>query len=398
MEVIAKPKFRFAHRTDLTEANAVREILKVTEHPEIISFAGGLPAPELFPTAEMERAFSEVLLNDGGAALQYSVTEGFLPLREWISARLAGKGAEVSPSDILITAGSQQGIDLAARVLLDPGDSVLVEQPTYLAAIQVFRSYEASFCCVSNDEQGMRVDEAEEAIKRAQPKLIYLVPNFQNPAGTTLSLERRYKLIELSQKYGVPIVEDDPYGELRYRGDHLPPLKALDEDGLVISISTFSKSLCPGLRVAWMIAPPQIYQKLVVAKQAADLHSSTLSQRAIYNYLLNNSYEDRLSQLCAVYGERCQSMLDSLEELFPKEVKWTRPEGGMFLWVELPEEAQAESVFKEALQQRVAFVPGAPFYPEDPKHNFFRLNFSNQTPARIREGIRRLASVIERCL
>jgi 2-aminoadipate transaminase len=378
--------------------SAVREILKVTERPEIISFAGGLPAPELFPVEPLARAHAEVFAEEGAAAMQYSTTEGWLPLREWIAERLVSKGIKATPGCILITSGSQQGIDLAARVFLDPGDRVIVENPCYLAAIQAFNGLEASFVPVGSDDQGMRVDEVESALRDSGARLIYLVPDFSNPKGTTLSIERRKRLVRLAREWRVAIVEDDPYGELRFRGEALPPLAALDDAGAVLYLSTFSKTLSPGLRLGWAFASEEVHGALVIAKQPADLHTSTISQRAAARMLSAFDFNLHLTALRTEYGKRCDAMLDSLERYFPAGVRWTRPDGGLFLWIELPERISGEDLLRDALPERVAFVPGSPFFAAEPKFNFIRLNYSNSRPEVIEEGVRRIAAVLRRRL
>jgi 2-aminoadipate transaminase len=388
---------RFARRMDSLEVSTVREILKVTEMPDVISFAGGLPAPELFPVREMAQAFYKELIEHGRAALQYSTTEGYTPLRQYLAARLQSRGIQAEVNHILITSGSQQGLDLTAKVFLDAGDKVIVERPTYLAAIQIFSVLEAQFVTVASDDEGMDVEDLERKLREhPDVKLIYLVANFQNPSGTTLNLARRKRLIQLAQQYGVRILEDDPYGELRYRGAALPPLKALDPSGLVIYLSTFSKTMAPGMRLGWLVAEPEIYQKLVIAKQASDLHTNTIAQRAAHRYLTENSTDEHIAQLRDLYGERCRVMLESLARYFPARVRWTKPEGGMFLWVELPPQVRTEEVLTEAIAEKIAFVPGAAFFANEKQHNFMRLNFSNQVPEKIEEGIRRLAQVIAR--
>jgi 2-aminoadipate transaminase len=388
------PAYRFAKRMSRIGVSAVREILKVTERPEIISFAGGLPAPELFPVEAIARAHAEVFAANGNAALQYSTTEGWLPLREWIAVRMNSHGIETDANRILITNGSQQGIDLVAKAFLEKGDKVIVENPTYIAALQVFNAYEAEFITLESDDEGMRMDNLERVIQESNPKLIYLVADFHNPKGTTLALERRKKLIEISRRYHVPILEDNPYGELRYRGEHLPKLAALDKDGLVIHLSTFSKTLSPGLRIGWVVAAAEIIQELNIGKQAADLHTSTIVQRAAARALETFDYEAHITGLCSVYGERCDTMIRAIEEHFPAQTKWTKPQGGLFLWVELPENVNGTKLLDAALQERVAFVPGAPFFATEERENFIRLNFSNSKPERIVEGIARLGKVI----
>ena len=389
---------RFASRMSRMPVSAIREILKVTEHPEIISFAGGLPAPELFPVDAIAKAHADVFADDGPAALQYSTTEGWRPLREWIARRMQKRGIAATADRVLITTGSQQGIDLVGKIFIERDDAVVVENPCYLAALQAFSGYEASFISIDSDDEGMRVDQLENALKHSSPKLIYIVSEFSNPKGTTLPFERRQKLIELSARYGVPILEDNPYSELRYTGEQPQPLAAMDRDGLVIHISTFSKTLSPGMRLGWLIASEEIFQTVVVAKQAADLHTSTIEQRAAARLLESFDFDGHVGHLCEVYGERCRAMLSAMDRHFPSEARWTRPEGGLFLWVELPEHVSAEELFDEAIAGRVAFVPGTSFFASEKKLNFMRLNFSNQKPEMIEEGIRRISIVLKRRL
>ncbi|MEK6302086.1 MAG: PLP-dependent aminotransferase family protein [Acidobacteriota bacterium] len=386
---------RFARRMSNVSASAVREILKVTERPDIISFAGGMPAPELFPVAEIARAHAQVFAEEGAAALQYSTTEGWRPLREWIAARMRMRGVPADADRVLITTGSQQGIDLVGRVFLEPGDEVVVENPCYVAALQVFRSYEATPIPVESNHDGMCVDQVEEALKR-RPKLIYVVSEFSNPKGTSLSDERRRQLIELSLRYGVPILEDNPYSELRYSGVASEPLAALDRDSLVVHIGTFSKTISPGMRIGWLLASDDIFKEVVIAKQASDLHTSTVEQRACARLLQEFDYDGHVARLCRVYGERCATMRAAIDRHFPAETHSTKPDGGLFLWVELPKSVSADDVFADALREHVAFVAGASFFVREAQSNFMRLNFSNQTPDMIEEGIRRIAGVLKR--
>lgn len=390
--------YRLARRMSRMGVSQVREILKVTERPEIISFAGGLPAPELFPVEAIAAAHSEVFAEEGAQALQYSTTEGLRTLREWIARRVAERGIQASPDNVMITTGSQQAIDLVAKIFLDPGDEVIVENPCYLAALQSFSGFEARFVPVESDDDGMRTDQVEAALQRSQAKLIYIVSEFSNPKGTSLSVQRREHLVELASRYQVPIFEDDPYSELRYMGERPLPLAALDKAGWVIRASTFSKTLSPGLRIGWVTAAHEIIQELVITKQAADLHTSTIEQRATARLLKTFDYDGHISRLCEVYGERCRMMRKAIETYFPAETRWTRPEGGLFLWVELPEKIKAQEVFAEAIEERVAFVTGDAFFANEPRHNFMRLNFSNQRPEMIEEGMRRIASVLKRRL
>jgi 2-aminoadipate transaminase len=379
-------------------SSVVRELLKVTERPEIISFAGGLPAPETFPLEVVATAHADVFAEDGRAAMQYATTEGWGPLREWIAQRMRTRGVAADPERVIVTTGSQQGIDLVGKVFVDPGAPVIVENPCYLAALQALGAYEASFIGVDSDDDGMRVDQVEAVLARTRAALIYIVADFQNPKGTSLSLARRHALVALARRHDVPIVEDDPYGELRYSGLRPPSLAALDETGLVISLSTLSKTLSPGMRVGWVAAAAPVIQALATAKQTADLHTSSIAQRAAARALASFDFDTHVARLCAAYRERRDVMLDSLARYFPAGVRWTRPDGGLFLWVELPDALRSEALLDDALAMDTAFVPGAPFFVEPVRHNFLRLNFSNQPPARIEDGIARLATVVARRL
>jgi 2-aminoadipate transaminase len=384
-------------------SSAIRELLKLTELPDIISFAGGLPAPDVFPIEAFSEACNRVMRDFGRLALQYSTTEGYLPLRELIMRHTARYGIEVTPENVLITSGSQQALDLLGKILINPGDRILVESPTYLGAIQAWAAYGAEYVTVPMDEYGMTTDALEAAL-RSGPKFIYVLPNFQNPMGVTLSLERRHKLLELADRYGVPIVEDDPYGQLRYEGEHLPSLVVLDSQirdqdeacyrGNVIYLSTFSKILSPGLRLAWVIAPPEVIRKLVQAKQGADLHTSTFNQLVAHEVSRGGFIDRHIQSIRDVYGERRDLMLGAMDAYFPPGVDWTHPQGGLFLWGTLPENLNAADVLKVAVEQKVAFVPGAPFFPTGGGHNTMRINFSNATPEKIREGIARLGQVL----
>ncbi len=389
---------QLARRMANVQASAVREILKVAERPDILSFAGGLPAPELFPIQEIAAAHATVFAREGEAALQYSTTEGFAPLREWIVARLAGQQVRTDVERTLITAGSQQGIDLLGKVLLDPGDVVAVESPSYVAALQSFTAHEARFASVRSDDEGMDTDALAELLSRQKVRLIYVVPNFQNPKGTTLSLRRRHALVELAARHKVPVLEDDPYGELRFEGAALPPLAALDTHGLVVRLGTFSKTLAPGLRVGWATGPKELIRAMTVAKQAADLHTGTVSQRATAELLRHFDYEAHLGVLRSVYGSRRDAMLAALARCLPPGTRWTRPQGGLFLWLTLPSPLRAEDLFEEAVSQRVAFVPGAPFFAEKGQHEFMRLNFSNRPAEQIDVGMARLGEVADRAM
>ncbi len=388
------PVWRLAQRMSRIKTSAVREILKVAERPDILSFAGGLPAPELFPVQAIAEAHAEVLATEGQAALQYSTTEGYGPLREWICGHLKKRGRVAHADQVLITNGPQQGIDLAAKVLLDPGDLVVVENPSYLAALQTFGAFEAKFATVGSDDQGMRTDDLERLLATHKPKLVYVVANFQNPKGTTLSLERRRELVRLAQKHRFLILEDDPYGELRFTGEHLPSLASFDDEGVVVSLGTFSKTLAPGLRIGWAVGPKDFVRSMTVAKQSTDLHTATLAQRAVAKLLTRFDYAAHLESLRPIYGQRASAMLDALKLHMPAGTKWTTPEGGMFLWVELPAGLSGDLLLPKAIEQKVAFVPGSPFFANHPRSEFMRLNYSNRPPELITEGMRRLGAVI----
>ncbi len=399
--------YRYAQRTQHMKSSAIRELLKLTQKPDIISFAGGLPAPELFPVKEVEEAARVVLEKHGAQALQYSTTEGFLPLREMICRHTKRYGMYVTPDNVLITSGSQQALDLLGKILINPGDRILVENPTYLGAIQAWNAYGAQYVTVPSDEYGMRTDALEAAL-RTGPKFIYVLPNFQNPTGVTLIKERRQQLIALADQYGVPIIEDDPYGQLRYEGAHIPSVVTLDSEyrgnshatysGNVIYLSTFSKTLAPGLRLAWVVAPPGVISKLVQAKQGADLHTPTFNQMVGYEVGKGGFIDQHVLEIRKVYGQRRDLMLSLMEELFPSEVRWTRPQGGLFLWVTLPEYLDAADVLEKAVERKVAFVPGAPFHPLGGGHNTMRINFSNALPEQIEQGMVRLAETLKEML
>jgi 2-aminoadipate transaminase len=397
-------EYRYAHRTKQMGSSIIRELLKLTEQPDIISFAGGLPAPEVFPLEQFQQACNNVLQDHGAQALQYSVTEGYRPLREMIARHNARYSVEVSPDNILITSGSQQALDFVGRLFINRGDYIVVEAPTYLGALQAWNAYGAQYVTVPVDENGMCVDELEQAL-RVGPKFIYVLPNFQNPSGVTLSLERRNKLVELADKYGVPIIEDDPYGQLRYEGEHIPSVVTLDSQlrgknggtysGNVIYLSTFSKILSPGLRLAWVIAPPEVIRKLVMAKQAADLHTATFNQMVAFEVGKGGFLDEHVKVIRKTYHERRDAMLEMMDEVFPSEVHYTHPQGGMFLWGILPEGMDAAEVLKVAIDRKVAFVPGTAFQAGPGGENTMRINFSFCAPDVIREGVSRLGLVLK---
>jgi 2-aminoadipate transaminase len=391
--------FRLAARCSRLRPSAIREILKTTGSPDVISFAGGLPAPELFPVEAVARAAQEVLAEDGPGALQYGPTEGYAPLRQWVAEHLAATaGLRVPAERVLIVSGSQQGLDLAAKVMLDPGDTVLVENPCYLGALQTFASSAANVVGLPCDDEGILPDELWRILETSArlPKFLYLIPQFQNPTGTSLSASRRAEVVNLAAAFGVPLLEDDPYGRLRYDGEDLPALVSLPEAQDWLYLGTASKILAPGLRVAWLVASDAaIYERLVSAKQAADLHTSSFTQRLVWRHLRRpGELETHLETLCAAYRRRRDAMLAALARHLPPGCRWTRPEGGLFLWVELPPAIDAADLFAAALRENVAFVPGEPFWVGEPRRNTLRLNFSNATEERIAEGVRRLGAAL----
>ena len=395
---------RFAQRTKVVKSSVIRELLKLTQRPEVISFAGGLPAPELFPIERFQEACHRVLAEKGGAALQYGTTEGYAPLREMIGHNMSRYGIVASVENVLITSGSQQALDLIGKLLVNPGDRLLVEAPTYLGALQAFDVYGAEYVSVPIDNDGLQTELLEGAL-RSGPKFMYVLPNFQNPGGVTLSEGRRHELVFLAEKYGIPIIEDDPYGQLRYEGEHLPPLVVIDRENLrhddgyhlgnVIYLSTFSKTLAPGLRLGWIVAPTEVITKLVQLKQGADLHTSTFAQFVAYEVARDGFLDEHVRTIRQVYRQRRDAMLSALKEFFPPEVTWTHPAGGLFLWVNLPVGIECQTLFMVALGENVAFVPGDCFYASgDEGRRHMRLNFSCAQPEQIREGIRRLSVAV----
>jgi 2-aminoadipate transaminase len=400
---------RYAQRTKNVKSSAIRELLKFTQQPEVISFAGGLPASEVFPTERFREACSRVLDREPHRALQYGASEGYEPLREMIARHIERYGIQARVENVLITSGSQQALDLIGKLLINAGDRVLVEAPTYLGALQAFNVYGAEYISVQSDDDGLRTDRLEPSL-RSGPKFMYVLPNFQNPGGTTLSEGRRQQLVLLADKYGIPIIEDDPYGQLRFEGEHLTPLVVLDRENLrcdngysignVIYLSTFSKTLAPGLRLGWIVAPPEVIAKLVQLKQGADLHTSTFAQAVAYEVARDGFLDEHVKLIRRVYRERRDVMLEALAENFPPEVSWTRPQGGLFLWVSLPEGMDAQRLFESALRENVAFVPGDSFYAPngsaEEARRHLRLNFSAAKPEQIREGIRRLGVAVKR--
>ncbi len=389
--------WHFSRRALMMKSSVIRETLKITQKPGIISFGGGLPAPELFPVEELMEATRTVLSKNADMALQYGTTEGYFPLRELIAKRAANLGINASPDDILITSGSQQGLDLCGKVFLDWGDTIISARPTYLGAIQAFNAYFPKYATLISDDNGMTIDGLQELLETHNPRMIYLVPTFQNPDGRTIPIERRKKILELARTYGVPVIEDDPYSELCFEGECPPPMKAMDNDA-VIMLGTFSKLLCPGMRIAWIIAPKGVYDRFVKMKQGADLHTATFTQYIIYEFAREGRLDEHIKKIRALYKKRCHIMIEAMEHYFPPEVKFTRPTGGLFLWVELPEHVNATELLPRAVEKNVAYIPGSAFYPDGGGHNTMRLNYSKPTETEIEVGIKSLSEVFKETL
>lgn len=386
----------FADRMGGLKASDIRELLALVNKPEIISFAGGLPAPELFPVDKVKAATDAVLDENGRAALQYGPTEGLYRLREQIADRLLAKnGIHTDPEHIIMTAGSQQGLDFAATLFVNPGDVVLMESPSYLGAISAFTISQPKFLEVPTDDGGMVMEELDKILATTENvKMIYVIPDFQNPSGRTWSLERRKKFMETVNKYEVIVLEDNPYGELRYKGEYLPSLKSMDTKGLVIYLGTFSKILAPGYRLAWMCASDKIIEKLNLLAQAAVLQTSTITMMVVSKFIDMFDLDEHVETVRAVYEHRCNVMMDAMAKYFPKEVKYTVPDGGLFTWAELPDYIDTKVMATQALAQNVAYVPGLGFFPNGGNNHCMRLNYSCMPDERIEEGIRRLGDVI----
>jgi len=378
----------------------IRELLKMTRRPDIISFAGGLPDPETFPVKDLEDISCHLLRDKGAIALQYGPTEGEATLREEIARWTSREKATVKPENILITVGSQQGLDIVSRVFLDPNDIVVLELPTYIGGLQAFSSYRAKMIGVPQDNRGMRMDLLEKALvklaKRNQkPKFIYVVPDFQNPSGITMSFERRKKLLAMAYQYEVPVIEDSPYRDLRFVGNPIPAIYSLDTQNQVIALGTFSKLLCPGLRIAWIMAPTEWMDRMVVAKQGMDLCSPTYTQLIVAEYLRRGLLPKQIEKIRRLYGRKLDVMLEALKKHMPKGLKWSEPKGGLFLWIELPEKMSATDLFPKAIEKKVAYVVGSAFHCNGKGQNTMRINFSYPSEQQIVEGIQRLAKMLK---
>jgi 2-aminoadipate transaminase len=389
-------KITYARRMERVKPSIIREFARLTEKPDIISFAGGVPASELFPIEELKEICVRVLEKSGRSALQYSDTAGNVNLREKIVTRMGALGVKTTVDNIHIISGSQQGLDYASKIFLDPGDVVACEIPTYLGAINAFVSFEAEFAEIPMDDEGMIIEELERQLEETPNcKLIYVVPDFQNPTGKTWSLKKREGLMEVANRNNVAVVEDHPYGALRYEGEHIPPVKAFDSEGRVMFLGTFSKTFCPGFRIGWICADEDILAKFYMTKGSADLQSNSLAQAELNEYLECYDLDERIDGIRRVYKRRRDLMLKIMDEGFPAEVKYNRPEGGLFIWVELPEGIDATELMHKALEKKVAFVPGAPFYANGGHENTFRLNFSSMPEERIEKGMKIMTEVLK---
>ncbi len=384
--------WHFSRRSQMMKGSIIRETLKITKKPGIISFGGGLPATESFPIEELVEASEKVLREKSEHSLQYGTTEGYPPLREFIADFLGRRGIKAKTDEIMITGGSQQGLDLVGRLFFDWGDSVIMPRPTYLGAIQAFNAYDTHKIGLRSDDSGITVDTMEEEILTNNPRLIYLVPTFQNPDGRTIPEERRQKIIELSRKYGVPILEDDPYSEINFQERITPAMRAMAPDQVIL-LGTFSKLLCPGFRIAWICAPKEVLDRIVLLKQGADLFTNTFGQHVIYEYAKDGALDGHIEKLKVMYKSRRDKMIQSMMDYFPQDVKFTRPAGGLFLWVELPENINTTELLPKAVEKNVAYIPGNAFYPNPGGYNCMRLNYSMPNEDQIEEGIKLLAEL-----
>jgi 2-aminoadipate transaminase len=390
----------FAARTRVMKSSAMRDLMAVTARPEVISLAGGLPDTSTFPPDTFAAITQAIAAESCARALQYGPTDGLVDTKRCIAEVMEAEGMRVDPEDVVVTTGGQQVIDLVTKTLIDPGDVIVAEAPTYPGAVPTFYSYQADVAQIEMDADGMRMDLLEETLDRLEregrrPKFIYTVPTFQNPAGVTMSLERRRRLVEIARQRELLVLEDNPYGMLRYEGEGLPPLRSLDGGVYVMYLGTFSKILSPGIRLGWVVAPPALLEKINLGKQATDLCTSTLSQLMVQAYFEQSDWRDYVQSLTEVYRERRDTMMDALAEFFPREAEWTRPQGGMFIWVTLPEFIDTTDLLARALRDNVAFVPGAAAYLDGRGRNSMRLNFSASDSDDIREGVRRIGEVVK---
>ncbi|KRM09643.1 PLP-dependent aminotransferase family protein [Paucilactobacillus suebicus] len=388
--------YHFSNRVPKSDVDPVGDILKVAGDPKVMSFAGGLPAPELFPVEQVKRAADTVFEQKGQAALQYGSSKGIPELRQVILDRVKVEGIETDADHVMFATGSQQSIDLTGKMFLDEGSVVIVEDPTYLTAVDVFRSYGARFVGVAMDEEGMKMDALELALQdNPEARLIYTIPTFQNPTGRTMTLSRRKRLLELAEKYDVMVLEDNPYGAIRWEGENLPSLKSMDKTGHVIYMGTLSKILAPGLRLGWVVAEPELIKKYTMMKQSADLHTDSLAQYIAAEYFAQNDINEHIAKITSLYHKREQIMMNAIDKYFPAGVTHSNPEGGMFLWVMVPGVNDTQVLFDAALARNVAIVPGDPFFGNETIPGTFRMNYSNTHEDKIEDGVKRLAEAIE---
>ncbi|MGE4283986.1 MAG: PLP-dependent aminotransferase family protein [Clostridia bacterium] len=387
----------FAERVKGLKGSAIREIFKLLQNADIISFAGGNPAPETFPAKELAGIAHDILMNNGVAALQYSVTDGYAPLKEIVMQRMNKVGVGGEDDDLVIVSGGQQGIDLAAKAFLNEGDGIICENPSFIGALNAFRAYNAELIPVTVEDDGMNIEQLEEILKdNDRIKLIYTIPTFQNPSGITMSLEKRKKLLEIAERYNLYIIEDNPYGELRFKGQDVATIKSMDVNGRVIYVGSFSKILSPGLRLGWVIAPSKIIEKIVVLKQVNDVHTNIFAQVLATEYINKYDMDEHIQKSRNLYGKRCGLMLECMDKYFPDFCKYTRPEGGLFIWCMLPDRFDAAVVAKESVNRKVAIVPGSTFMTDMEKpSSSFRLNYSTMADEKIEEGIKILGEVLK---
>ncbi len=385
-----------ASRVTGLKASAIREIFKMLGKSDVISFSGGIPSPELFPTEEMSRLIAKMLDERGKNALVYGVTEGYQPLRDIVTKRLMRDSIVHDFDDVVITTGAQQAIDLTCKSLVNDGEGVIVEEPSFIGALNAFRSYNAKLFGVEMAEDGIDTDKVEEILKTQNIKLIYTIPTFQNPMGVTQSLEKRKKLLELADKYDCYIIEDNPYGELRFRGEAVPAIKSMDDNGRVIYVGSFSKTLSPGIRVGFVCCHKDIMDRIVVSKQVNDVHTTLMMQMLVSDFIENNDFDEHIRKSCKLHGEKCDIMLSAMEKYFPDCVSYTRPDGGIFLWCTLPEGVDAKPIFKKAVERKVAFVPGSTCMVDlEAPCNAFRLNYSTASNEDIEKGIKILGDLLK---
>jgi len=391
-----KMKLNWAKRMELVDNPSLDMLMAVIAQPEIISLAGGLPSKDAFPVEEMEKAFSQALQESKGNALQYGPTEGYMPLRKWIADYMGEQGVKCSAEEIMITTGSQQGIELISRAMIEPGDTVIVESPSYMAALQVFKNQEANVIAVPSDDEGIVTEGLKEILVKEKPKFIYVIPTFQNPSGLTLGKKRRQELLQMADELDILVVEDNPYGELRYKGEAQPVLRSMSKPEDVVYLGTFSKIVAPGLRIGWMVTTPEAVKKLAAMKQSCDLLSNLTSQIALTKFLETGILPSHIEKIKALYSIKRDAMEAALKKYFPEGVAWTDAEGGMFIWATLPEGIDTLEMFPAALEAKVAYVPGIAFFPDGRGKRSMRLNFSGPSLEEIEEGIKRLGEAIQK--